>query len=121
MYTCQCKVYSRSIMRRIALLCLFLFLPALAGAFDGLLLRPDGSPAAGYQISVVSHPVSVTADEEGRFHISPDPNLPFRLVATSPGGEVSAPIEIAALPEGGPVEAVIPPTFQDSVTVVSGV
>jgi outer membrane receptor protein involved in Fe transport len=108
-------------MRRIALLCLFLFVPALAGAFDGLLLRPDGSPAAGYQISVVGHPISVTADGEGRFRISPDPSLPFRLVATGPGGEVSAPIEVAALPEAGPFEAVIPASFEDSVTVVSGV
>lgn len=108
-------------MRRIALLCSFLFFPALAGAFDGLLLRPDGTPASGYQVSVVGLPISVTADEEGRFRISPNPVLPFRLVATSPGGEVSAPIEIASLPEGGAVEAVIPATFQDSVTVVSGV
>ncbi|HWN45455.1 MAG TPA: Plug domain-containing protein, partial [Thermoanaerobaculia bacterium] len=108
-------------MRRIALLFLFLLFPALAGAFDGLLLRPDGSPAAGYQISVVGHPVSVTADAEGRFRISPDPRLPFRLVATGPGGEVSAPIEIEAFPEAGPVQAVIPATFEDSVTVVSGV
>jgi len=100
---------------------LWLFFPALAGAFDGLLLRPDGSPAAGYQVSVVGHSISVTADGEGRFRISPDPSLPFRLVATSPGGEVSAPIEIAALPEEGALEAAIPATFQDSVTVVSGV
>jgi outer membrane receptor protein involved in Fe transport len=108
-------------MRSIALLCLSLFVPALAGAFDGLLFRPDGSPAAGYQISVVGHPISVTADGEGRFRISPDPSLPFRLVATGPGGEVSAPIEVAALPEAGPFEAVIPASFEDSVTVVSGV
>lgn len=110
-------------MRRVPfpLLLLLLFSPAFAGAFDGLLLRPDGSPAAGYQVSVVGHSISVTADGEGRFRISPDPSLPFRLVATSPGGEVSAPIEIAALPEEGALEAAIPATFQDSVTVVSGV
>lgn len=108
-------------MRRIVLFCLCLFSPVMAGAFDGLLLLPDGTPAAGYQVSVVGQPISVTADQEGRFRISPDPILPFRLVATSPGGEVSAPIEIAALPETGALEAVIPATFQDSVTVVSGV
>lgn len=108
-------------MRIPLLFFLVLFSPALVGAFDGLLLRPDGSPAAGYQVSVVGHSISVTADSEGRFRISPDPSLPFRLVATSPGGEVSAPIEIAALPEEGALEAAIPATFQDSVTVVSGV
>jgi len=49
-------------MRRTALLCLFLLFPALARAFDGLLLHPDGSPAAGYQVSVVGLPISATAD-----------------------------------------------------------
>lgn len=108
-------------MRRIVLLLLFLFAPALAGAFDGLLLRPDGSLAAGYQVSVVGRPISVTADAEGRFRISPDPALPFRLVATSPGGEVSAPIDVTEIPADTPLVAMIPATFQDSVTVASGV
>lgn len=93
----------------------------LAGAFEGLLLQPDGSPASGYQVSVVGHPISVTTDKEGRFRISPEPPLPFRLVATSPLGEVSAPIEITAIPEGQSVVANIPAVFQDSVTVTSGV
>ncbi len=108
-------------MRRTALLFLLLFVPALAGAFDGLLLHPDGSPAAGYQVSVVGHPISVTVDAEGRFRISPDPNLPFRLVATGPGGEVSAPIDVTEIPADPPLVAMIPATFEDSVTVSSGV
>lgn len=108
-------------MRRIALLCLFVFVPALANAFDGLLLRPDGSLAAGYQISVVGLPISVTADGEGRFRISPDPSLPFRLVATGPGGDVSAPIDVTDIPADAPLIAMIPATFEDSVTVASGV
>ena len=95
--------------------------PAPAGAFDGLLLHSDGTPAPGYQISVVGRPISVTADEEGRFRISPDPALPILLVATSPGGEISAPIEIAEIPAGELVIAQMPATFQDSVTVASGV
>lgn len=119
----------RSVMRKIArgrfgpvLFFLFCCLaPSLAGAFDGVLLRPDGTPAAGYQVSVVGLPISATADAEGRFRISPDPALPIRLVATSPGGEVSAPIEIAAYPKTGDVVAQMPATFQDSVTVASGV
>ena len=40
-------------MRKILLFVLVLLVPALAGAFDGVLLRPDGSPAAGHQVSVV--------------------------------------------------------------------
>src|SRR5215210_4530195 len=101
-------------MRKILSFVLVLLVPALAGAFDGVLLRPDGTPAAGHQVSVVGHSISVTTDQEGRFRISPDPALPFRLVAISPGGEVSAPIEVTALSETAPFEASIPATFQDS-------
>ncbi|HYN20717.1 MAG TPA: TonB-dependent receptor, partial [Thermoanaerobaculia bacterium] len=113
---------SRFARRRCGAVFLLLWLsPALALAFDGLLLQSDGSLAAGYQVSVVGLPISVTTDGEGRFRISPNPVLPFRLVATSPRGEVSAPIEITAIPEGEPLLAHIPATFQDSVTVTSGI
>ncbi|MES1241853.1 MAG: TonB-dependent receptor [Acidobacteriota bacterium] len=108
-------------MRKILLFLVSVLVPALAGAFDGLLLRPDGSPAAGHQVSVVGLSISVTTDEQGRFRISPDPAVPFRLVATSPGGEVSAPIEVEALAGESTLTASIPATFQDSVTVASGV
>ncbi len=108
-------------MRKLLFFVPVLLAPTLAAAFDGLLLRPDGSPAAGHQVSVVGLSISVTTDEEGRFRISPDPALPFRLVATGPGGEVSAPIEVTALSGDSPLVANIPAMFQDSVTVASGV
>ncbi len=108
-------------MRKILFFVLSVLVPALAGAFDGVLLRPDGTPAAGHQVSVVGLSISVTTDEEGRFRISPDPAVPFRLVATSPGGEVSAPIEVTVIPEDSILTASIPAMFQDSVTVASGV
>ncbi len=105
-----------------ALLFLFL-LPSLAHAFEGRLLLPDGSPAAGYQVTVVGQAgsPSVTAGPDGRFRISPDPRTPFRLVALSPGGAVSQPIGVTALPEGGVVDLTVPEAFQDSVTVIAGV
>lgn len=108
-------------MRKILFFVLSILVPTFAGAFDGLLLRPDGTPAAGHQVSVVGLSISVTTDAEGRFRISPDPALPFLLVATSPGGEVSAPIEVTGIPGDAPLVANIPATFQDSVTVASGV
>lgn len=106
-----------------SLLLFFLFfLPSWAHAFEGRLLLPDGSPAAGYQVSVVGQTVSVTAGPDGRFRIVPDPKPPFLLVALSPGGAVSQPFEVAALPETGTVvDLTIPEAFQDSVTVVTGV
>lgn len=96
-------------------------LPSWAHAFEGRLLLPDGSPAAGYQVSVVGQTVSVPAGPDGRFRISPDPQPPFRLVALSPGGAVSQPIDVAALPAEGVLDLTIPAAFQDSVTVVTGV
>ena len=103
------------------LLLIVFLLPSWAHAFEGRLLLPDGSPAAGYQVSVVGQTTSVAAGPDGRFRIFPDPKPPFRLVALSPGGAVSQPIDVTALPETGPVDLTIPEAFQDSVTVVTGV
>ncbi len=108
-------------MRKISCFLLSLLLvPALAGAVEGVLVHPDGTPAAGHQVSVVGLAGSVTTDAEGRFRIVPDPPVPFRLVATSPGGQVSAPMVFESL-SGETLQAAIPTSFQDSVTVTSGV
>ena len=95
--------------------------PAWGHAFEGRLLLADGSPASGYRISLVGQTVSVTAGPDGRFRILPTPSLPFRLVATSPAGEMSPPIEPAGLPEAGTLDLILPRAFEDSVTVVAGV
>ncbi len=112
-------------MRKMAFLFVLtlLLVPALAGAVEGVLLHPDGTPAAGHQISVVGLPVSVTTDAAGRFRIVPDPPVPFRLVATSPSGQVSAPMlfESISADAGSILQATIPASFEDSVTVTSGV
>ncbi|HEX7181806.1 MAG TPA: TonB-dependent receptor [Thermoanaerobaculia bacterium] len=104
----------------LALFLFWIFAPALALAFEGRLLLPDGTPAAGYEVSVVGRSLSVTTDGQGRFVISPDPTLPFQLVASGPAGEVSPVIDILTLPEGV-VEVAMPAAFRDSVTVTSGV
>ncbi len=107
-------------MRSVRELFLLLFLlPSWAYAFEGRLLLPDGTPAAGYQVSVVGQTTSVAAGPDGRFRISPDPALPFRLVALSPGGEVSPPFEVASLSDVA--DLTLPTTYEDSVTVITGV
>lgn len=105
----------------LALFLLWFLAPSLALAFEGRLLLPDGAPAVGYEVSVVGRSVSVTTDGQGRFVISPNPPLPFQIVATGPAGEVSPVIDVEALPAGQPLEVVMPATFRDSVTVTSGV
>ncbi|HKI01995.1 MAG TPA: TonB-dependent receptor [Thermoanaerobaculia bacterium] len=100
---------------------LLFLLPSWAHAFEGRLLLADGSPASGYRVSIVGQTVSVTAGPDGRFRILPTPSIPFRLVSSSPSGEVSPPFDVAELPAEGALDVIIPTSFQDSVTVVSGV
>jgi iron complex outermembrane receptor protein len=107
-------------LRTLAVASLFLFLPGLAAALDARLLLPDGSPAAGYQVSLVGQSGAVLTDADGRFRIHPTPALPFLLVATDPSGGLSAPIEVAAL-QDGPLELRLAAQFEDAITVVSGV
>ncbi|HYO11595.1 MAG TPA: TonB-dependent receptor [Thermoanaerobaculia bacterium] len=100
---------------------LFLLSPSLALAFEGVLLTPEGMPAAGYEVSVVGTSVSVTTNQEGRFRINPNPPTPFLLIATGPRGDISAPMEILEVPASGRIEVMIPPAFKDTVTVAAGV
>jgi outer membrane receptor protein involved in Fe transport len=95
--------------------------PSAARALEGLLLQPDGTPAAGYEVSVVGRSITVTTNAQGRFVISPDPRLPFQVVALGPQGEVSPVMDVTSLPESGGLELVLPATFRDSVTVTTGV
>lgn len=109
---------SRALLPALALLAL-VAAPA-AAAFEGRLLLADGSPAAGYVVSVVGQGTTVAADAEGHFRIEPAPRPPFWVVATGPDGAVSAPqrVDEAA---AGPVDVVLPPLVRETVTVVSGV
>ena len=102
------------------LLSVLLLAPGLALAFDGRLLLPDGSPATGYQVSVVGRSASFPVAEEGRFRIFPDPAPPFRLVAVSPSGEVSPPFDVHEIPDGI-LQMTLQAAFRESVTVASGV
>lgn len=100
---------------------LFFLISFAAHGFEGRLLLPGGSPASGYQISVVGLPLSATASPDGRFRIIPTPALPFRLVATGPSGEVFPPLEVTALQASGLHELTLARGFEDSLTVASGV
>lgn len=116
------RIFLRSPLRAVAFV-LFapLFAASAAQAMEGRLVHADGTPAAGYEVSVVGRSLTVTTNAEGRFVISPDPRLPFQIVALGPVGEVSPVIDITTLPETGALEVVLPATFRDSVTVTTGV
>jgi len=84
------------------------------------LLLADGSPAAGYSVSVVGGTLSVPCSADGSFQLEPTPPFPFWLVAAGPDGELSPPIQIA-VPTREVVDLRIPFVARDSVTVVTGV
>lgn len=97
-------------------------LPAFATPFSARLVLSEGEPGAGYVVSVVGQPVSAVCDADGRFTLDPAPLVPFTLIAASPEGSLSAPIEIAAVPaDGSLLELVVPAAARDSLTVVAGI
>lgn len=107
--------------RFLPLLLLLLPAPELL-ALEARLLRTDGRPAAGLEVSVVGRPGSVRTDKEGRFTLLPDPPLPATLVVSSDRGEIFPPLELVALPPAGQrAELVLAEAFRESVTVVGGV
>jgi outer membrane receptor protein involved in Fe transport len=95
--------------------------PSAARALEGRLVQPDGTPAAGYEVSVVGRSITVTTNADGVFVINPDPRPPFQIVALGPSGDVSPVIDVTSLPETGPLEIALPAAFRDSVTVTSGI
>lgn len=111
---------SRGALRAIAVTCLLLATPALAAALDLRLLLPDGSPAAGYQVSLVGQSGALLTDSDGRFRLNPPPPPPFLLVATDPRGGLSAPIEVSEV-TGDSLEVRLSVQFEDAITVVSGI
>jgi iron complex outermembrane receptor protein len=110
----------RGVRAAIALGPILVAAPAVAAGLRARLLLADGRPAAGHQVSVVGGTTTVPVAPDGSFTLDPAPKPPFRLVASGPNGELSAPIEVASLPTEV-VELRLPAVVRDSVTVVSGV
>lgn len=102
-----------------ALLFALLFAAAPAfSAYEARLLTADGAAAAGYAVTVVGRPLSALCDGGGRFRLDPAPTPPFTIVATSPAGDVAAPLEVADL---AVTELRLLNVVREAVTVVSGV
>ncbi len=91
--------------------------PALA-AYEARLTTAAGGAAAGYSVTVVGRPLTVLCDGEGRFRLDPAPAVPFAIVATSPSGEIAAPLEVAALDQR---DLRLLGVVREAVTVISGV
>src|SRR5687767_4447574 len=72
-----------------------------AWSLDGVVMLPDGRPAADAVVSIAGQPGSVRATAEGRFRWSPSPPVPFDLLVTLPGGFYAPPITVDSLPADG--------------------
>lgn len=100
-----------------ALLLLAIAMPA--AAFEARVFRPDGTPLAGAEVSVLGRSGVVRTDQDGRFSWQPDPALPFEVLVVLPGGRVMRPILVAALPETGTLRLTVA-ALEESVTVTAG-
>lgn len=87
-----------------------------AFAFDSRLVDPSGKPVAGAQISVVDQTGTARTDADGRFSLTPDPQLPATLVVIGSRGEIFPPIHLESLA----AEVRLEPAYRESITVTTG-
>lgn len=72
---------------------------------------------AGAQISIVQQSGSARTDADGRFEITPDPQLPATLIVIGSRGEIYPPIYLETFSE----ELRTDPAYRETVTVTTGV
>lgn len=94
--------------------------PLAASAFDGRVLRPDGSPVAGAEVTVLGRTGLARSDAEGRFSWTPDPAPPFEVLVLLAGGRLMKPVRVESLPAGEPLLLLALASLEESVTVTSG-
>ncbi len=104
---------------RSIILCLLL-LPLSAAAWDGVVLLPDGQPAADSHVSIPGLAGSARTDAAGRFSFAGG-TPPFTVVVVGPRGELFPAVTVDALPADGTVTIQLEPVLRESVTVSSGV
>ncbi|MCM2254657.1 MAG: TonB-dependent receptor [Vicinamibacteria bacterium] len=89
-------------------------------ALDGVVLLPEGSPAADATISVLGRAGSTRSGAAGEFRLVPDPVPPFEVLVVLQGGLVAAPVLVEVLPTSGPLTIKLRSLVSESVTVDSG-
>ncbi len=89
------------------------------GAFEGVVVTPDGAPCVGARVQVLGGAGVAITDAAGRFRVEPDPVPPFVLLVSRPDGVALRPVPVAELPTGA-FEIQVAPFASDEVAVVSG-
>lgn len=99
---------------RIAAILLVLSTPA--AAFESRLLDSTGKAIPFAQISIVDQRGRARTDADGRFTLTPDPELPATLIVVGSRGELFPPVTIAS----ARAEIRIAAAFRESVTITLG-
>lgn len=105
---------------RSLILAVLLIVPRLAAAWDGVLLLPDGRPAADSHVSIPGLAGSARTDAQGRFTLAND-HVPLTIVAVGPGGEIYPAVTIEEIPRNGALTIRLADVLRETVTVSSGV
>ena len=71
---------------------------------------------AGAIISVAGTPGTIKTDPEGRFTVSPRPEVPFQIIIVLPAGQVVRPVTVEQV--SGEMELAVNPLADESLTVV---
>ncbi len=88
-------------------------------AFEGRILMPDGAPAADATVTVLGRSGHTRTDAQGRFTWVPDPPVPFELLVSLPGGRLAAPVRVASIPDGEPLQVTLSPLAAEEITVTA--
>ena len=105
---------------RSLILAVLLFVPRLAAAWDGVLLLPDGRPAADSQVSIPGIAGSARTDAQGRVTLAGN-HVPLTLIAVGPRGEIYPAVTVTEIPSAGALTIRLEDVLRETVTVSSGV
>jgi hemoglobin/transferrin/lactoferrin receptor protein len=95
--------------------------PEAAEALEGRVVDAEtGAALAHVTVSVVGRSQTARSDAEGNFVLVPDPQPPFEVFATLPGGGYAKPVRIEALPAEGPLVVRLEPSLTESLAVTAG-
>lgn len=88
-----------------------------AFALTGRVVKADGAPVAGAEISILGRPGTAVTDADGRFTWTPDPPVPFEVLVVAPGGMFMKPILVERLDAGQTLVLTVESLVSERVTV----
>ena len=97
------------------LLLFVLVTPAVA--LTRRVVHADGTPVAGAEVSILGSSGTATTDSDGPFTWTPDPPVPFEVLAVTPGGNFMKPILVERLAAGQALVLTVESLVSERITV----